>query len=117
MRHEHWTRTRGNQDCRVRGDLRTRPLLLRGPAVGLAVGFAAGARRLAPTFVSDNASWGAVKIRTPTYDSGAAQLIKSSTCCDVIVPGSTARSTVCADPYAVGLSRSQANKLARILTA
>ena len=60
---------------------------------------------------------GAVKIRTQTYDSGAAQLIKSSTCCDVIVPGSTAGSTVCADPYVVGLSRSQAYKPARILTA
>jgi hypothetical protein len=60
---------------------------------------------------------GAVTIRTPTDDSRAAQLIKSSTCYNLIVPRSIAGSTVCADPHAVGLSRSQAYKPARILTA
>jgi len=50
MRHQR-IRTRGNQDFRVRGDVRTGLLLLHGPAVD----FAAGACRLAPAFVSDNA--------------------------------------------------------------
>ena len=60
MRHQ-WIRTRGNQDCRVRGDVRTAALLLRGLAVGLVVGFAArfavGTFCLAAACVSDTASW------------------------------------------------------------
>jgi len=64
MRHQR-IRTGSNQDCRVRGDVRTGPLLLRGPAVGLAVGlavgfaarFAVGTFCLAAACVSDTASW------------------------------------------------------------